>query len=344
MDRLTLHDVELRFIEPLVTSDGVFEGRRSVIIGIEQDGVTGWGEAPAFPSGRWGTVEAAWDALNDREVVTGQLPIPPIASAAVEAARADLAARLEHKPLHEHIGGTTRPIVARHTLGLFDDPDQLIARMGRLVDDGIRSFKVKVRPGWDVAHVAAVRRTFPRADLSVDANGSYHDPQDSAFDAFARDGVDLIEQPFRPDDLAAHAALKARRTIPVCVDETIRSVADVRHVLAADAADVLAVKANRLGLSATLQILAIAADTGVGVKIGGTFDTAIGRRHLLAIATLDGVLDAEVAPPRGYLASDIASYPPLIAGAVTPDRRPGIGVDPDPELLEQLEVRRASIQ
>jgi O-succinylbenzoate synthase len=343
MDRISIHEVVLRFIEPLATTDGSFDQRRSVLIGIERDGETGWGEAAAFPSGRWGTAEAAWEALADPAVAGGALPVPPIASAAVEAARADLAARLQGAPLHLHLGATARPVTARHTLGLFEQPESLVERVARLVEDGITSFKVKVRPGWDVDYVAAVRTAFPRIDLSVDANGSYHDPDDPAFDAMAEARVDLVEQPFRADDLASHAALKARRSVPVCVDEAIRSVADARRVLAADAADVLAVKANRLGLAASLQILRLAAEVEVGVKIGGTFDTAIGRRHLLALAVLPGVVDAEVAPPTGYLVDDVAAYPPLVAGTVTPDRLPGIGVVPDPEMLDALEVRRLSI-
>ena len=343
MARLVLHEVALRFTEPLVTSDGSFDERRSVLVAIERDGITGWGEAPAFPSGRWGTADAAWDALADSAVAAGGLPLPPIALAAVEAARADLEARFAGVPLHLHLGGRAHPITARHTLGLFDSPGDLVERVAGLVEGGITSFKVKVRPGWDVEYLTAVRRRFPRIDLSVDANGSYHDPKDPVFDAFRETGVDLVEQPFRPGDLAAHAALRARRTVPVCVDETIRSVADARHVLAANAADVLAVKANRLGLSATLQIIAMATEAGIGVKVGGTFDCAIGRRHLLAIATLEGVVDAEVAPPTGYLSADVASYPPLIVGTVTPDRLPGIGADPDPELLDAVELRRLSI-
>ncbi|OFW66475.1 MAG: hypothetical protein A2Z12_05465 [Actinobacteria bacterium RBG_16_68_21] len=343
MDRITLHEVVLRFKEPLVTGEGSFAERRSILVGVTKGEITGWGEAPAFPSGRWGTAEAAWDALADPAVARGATPVPPIASAAVEAARADLESRRLGTPLHRHLGGFARPVVARHTLGLFDDPGQLVAGIGRLAEAGITSFKVKVRPGWDLDYVTAARSAFPGIDLSLDANGSYHDPLDPVFDGFAAAAVDLIEQPFRPDDLAAHAALRARRSVPVCVDETIRSVADARRVLAAQAADVLSLKANRLGLSATLQILAIAAEEGVGVKVGGTFDTAIGRRHLLAIAVLDGVVDAEVAPPLGYLETDVASYPPLIAGSVTPDRLPGIGVDPDPESVDALQVRRVTI-
>jgi L-alanine-DL-glutamate epimerase-like enolase superfamily enzyme len=89
-------------------------------------------------------------------------------------------------------------------------------------------------------------------------------------------------------------------------------------------------------------ILASARTVGVAVKAGGTFDTAIGRRHLLAFATLTGVSDAEAAPPSTCLAADVADYPPLSDGMVTPDYRPGIGVEPDTERLEELEISRCS--
>jgi O-succinylbenzoate synthase len=344
IERLHLHEIELEFTEPLVTPDGSYPSRRSVLVGVEAFGEIGWGEAPAFPSRHWGTAEAAWEALVGSMADGGRpAPLPPIAHAALQAARVDLEARLAGLPLHQSLGGSARPIRARHTFGLAEDPGLLVERAAAVVANGISAVKIKVRPGWDIDQITEVRSAFRSLDISVDANATYRDPYDPAFDALAEADVSLVEQPFAAEDLDSHVALRKREILPVGLDEAIRSTHDARRILQAGAADVVSVKANRLGLEAATKILALAAAEGVAVKVGGTFDTSIGRRFLLAFATLDGVSDAEIAPPSGYLVSDVADYPDLIDGTITPDDRPGIGTDPDHDRLADLEIRRTTI-
>jgi O-succinylbenzoate synthase len=237
----------------------------------------------------------------------GTAPLPPIANAALQAARADLEARLAGLPLHQTLGGSTRPIRARHTFGLVEEPSVLVERVAAVVVAGISAVKLKIRPGWDIEHITEVRGAF------------------------------------RSLDLDAHAALRKRELLAVGLDEAIRSTGDARRILQAGAADLLSLKANRLGLEAATKIRDLASSEGVAVKVGGTFDTSIGRRLLLAFATLEGVTDAEIAPPSGYLVTDVADYPDLVAGTITPDDRPGIGIDPDHDRLADLEIRRTTI-
>ena len=344
IERLHLHEIELEFTDPLVTPEGSFSSRRSVLVGVEASGEVGWGEAPAFPSRRWGTAEAAWEALESRVNLGGTAaPLPPIANAALQAARADLEARLAGLPLHQTLGGSTRPIRARHTFGLVEEPSVLVERIAPLVAAGISAVKLKIRPGWDIQPIVEVRTAFRSLDISVDANATYRDPYDPVFEALAGAGVSMIEQPFAADDLDSHAALRKREILTVGLDEAIRSTGDARRILQVGAADLLSLKANRLGLEAATKILDLASSEGVAVKVGGTFDTSIGRRLLLAFATLEGVTDAEIAPPSGYLVTDVAAYPDLIGGTITPDDRPGIGVDPDQGRLADLEIRRTTI-
>lgn len=341
-ETIGLREIRVPFLEPLVTADGRFTERRSVLVSVSKDGHTGWGEAAAFPSARWGTADDAWDSIVAME--PGRLPHQPIAAAAVQAARSDAEARRRAMPLHQHLGGRRRRVVARHSLGLPAGSRALVDRVDRLVASGIAAVKVKVRPGTDVEPILALRAAHPTLDIGVDANGGYDDPEDIVFDAFDHLGVSTVDQPFPTDDLSAHAALRRRPlALRVCLDESITSVAAAVTALAARAADLVSVKVGRLGLEAARAVLASARTTGTGFKVGGTFDTAIGRRHLLAFATLPGITDAEVSPPSGYLSADVADYPPLVDGTVTPDEAAGIGVDPDPDRLAELEVRAANV-
>jgi len=344
VDRIRLFDVDLRFRQPLATPDGVYTGRRSVIVALDGNGHTGWGEAPTFPSGRWGTIDQVWEALAAFDPAGDSLPDTPVAAAGLQAALADLAARRAGLPLYDYLGGSRTAVTARGTVGFADEPGDTVARIGALTAAGVRAVKLKIGPGRDLVPVQEVRRAFPHLDISVDANGQYSSAADPVFAGLDDLGVTLIEQPLPSGDLAGLRDLRGRIRAAVCVDESIRSVGDAGAILDAGAADVLSVKVNRLGLAAWRQILRLAIPAGVGVKIGGTFDTAIGRRHLLAAATLDGVVDAEIAPPTGYLRDDFASYPPLIAGAVTPEAVPGIGTEPSLAEIERLMVRSTSIR
>lgn len=338
--RVALHDVALQFRFPLTTADGWYRGRRSVLVAVEDEGTVGWGEAAAFPSGRWGTIDEAWEALTAWNPA-GPHPAMPLAAAATQAALADLAARRAGLPLCRHLGGDLRPIRARLTTGLLATPDDLVERLDTLVASGATAVKIKIGPGHDTDHLRAARQAFPDLDLSVDANGAYTDPADPVFAALDAAGVGLVEQPFPPGNLTAAAALRPRLSAAVCIDEDLRSPDDARRVLAAGAADVLALKTMRLGLAASSTILAMCRDAGAGVKAGGTFDTVVGRHHVLAFATLPGVVDAEAGPPASYLDDPLGEYPGFVAGTVTPVDAPGIGPGPDAERLRQATVRRA---
>jgi O-succinylbenzoate synthase len=319
------------------------ETRSSVIVALDADDHTGWAEAPAFPSGRFGTASHAFDDLADPAAWIGNLPSVPIASAAYQSAAADLTARSLGIPLHERLGASGGPVVARHPIGLRTAID-VDREAAWLRTHGIAAVKVKISPDADLDPIRALRTEMPNLDIGVDANESYADPADPVFSELDLLGVSFVEQPFPAADLGAHAVLRERVRMAVCLDESITNVADVRHAVAAGAADQVAVKLNRLGLDALLEILELAARSGIEVQLGGTFDTSIGRRHLLAASGLPGIVDAAVGPPAAYLSEDLAPYPALMDGTVRPDAAPGIGVEPDAVHLDVIALETAKVE
>ncbi len=339
MTRLTLYDIALRFREPLVTAAGTYAERRSVIVALETDGITGWGEAATMPSGAWGSIDEVW-----KELVAGEPSGIGPAAAALQAARADYEARRAGVPLWRHLGASGRPVPARVTFGLHDSPGTLVAAVQRVAATGVAAVKIKIAPGRDLLQIAAVRAALPDLDISVDANGAYGSADDPVFVALDQLGVGLVEQPFPPGNLSASAALRTRVDMPVGLDEAIRSVVDAARAIAADAADVLSLKIGRLGLETSREILRIASDAGVGVKAGGTFDTAVGRHMILAFAGLPEVRDAEAGPPDAYLVHPPGRYPAVVDGMITPSADPGIGEVIDRDLLEQIAITTQDVQ
>ena len=65
------------------------------------------------------------------------------------------------------------------------------------------------------------------------------------------------------------------------------------------------------------------------MRVGGMFETSIGRAHVLAVAAALDAGPAEAAPPAWYLAADPVDDPlGAVPGGVLPTDRPGIGLVP----------------
>ena len=96
-----------------------------------------------------------------------------MAKAAVENAIWDIEAQQKLVPLSRLIGGTRDEISSGVSLGIRDNPQTLVAVVEKELAAGYQRIKLKIKPGKDIDFVAAVRRQFPRIQLSVDANSAY---------------------------------------------------------------------------------------------------------------------------------------------------------------------------
>ena len=122
------------------------------------------------------------------------------------------------------------------SLGIEKTVPTLVDQVLAHVAQGYQRIKLKIKPGWDVDVVRAVRDAYPSGLLSVDANTAYtladaeHLRQLDAFDLL------MIEQPLAHDDMVDHAALQRAhpdRHLPRRVD---RARAEPRHTRSRSAA------------------------------------------------------------------------------------------------------------
>jgi len=318
--------------EPFVNAAVTVNERRVVVISIAGDGKIGWGEAAPYPGITPDTADDAWSTLQRGSVLS------PSAAAAIEEAEADLQARSNSRPLWENIGGSPRSIPTSVAVGLDDDPVQ------RVEATGAAAVKLKIRPGNDVARVAAMRGALPNTPVGVDANGSYRWEDRSALLELDGLGVDYVEQPFAADDLASHARLRDELVASVALDEPIDSAAGAIRAIEAGACDLVVVKPSRVGLAASRVIHDIALVAGLRIKASGLLETEIGRASTLAVATLPAATHSDIAPSSWYLAGSIGgSETDSTSGSITPSNNPGIGFTPDPEAFAPYVVREAAI-
>jgi O-succinylbenzoate synthase len=219
------------------------------------------------------------------------------------------------------------------------DNGQLLDVVERFLDQGYRRLKIKIKPGRDVGQVTALREEFPDTPLMVDANGAYG-PRD--LETFRKlDGFDLlmIEQPFAWDDLVDHANLQKAIKTPVCLDESVASINDLRTALALQSCRILNIKPARVGgLTIARIIHDVCHSHKMPVWCGGLLETGIGRAHNLALASLPGfVMPNDISASNRYFETDIVEPEFTLnpQGTITVPRGSGIGVEVMEERLDE---------
>jgi o-succinylbenzoate synthase len=289
-----------------------------------------------------------WDTVAEAMAPTAAVTGNHFARAGLEMACWDLLAQSWDAPLADALGyQSAQRVEAGVSLGIEPTIDALMEQVAHHVGDGYRRVKLKIRPGWDVEPVRAVREAFPALALQVDANGGYA-PEDCDRLA-ALDGYDLlmVEQPFAADDLLAHAALARRVATPVCLDETVTSVAVLRSALALRACAIVNVKVSRLGgIGPAVAVHDACREAGIPVWCGGMHEFGVGRAANLAVASLPGfTLPSDVSGSDKYYRADIVT-PPIRArdGSVAvPRDRPGIGLTVDEDAVREHTLRSRTL-
>jgi O-succinylbenzoate synthase len=177
--------------------------------------------------------------------------------------------------------------------------------------------------------------------LQVDANTAY-----TVADARQLARLDpfdllLIEQPLDEDDVLGHAELAKTVRTPICLDESITSARSAADAIALGACAIVNVKPGRVGgyLEAR-RIHDVCAAHGVPVWCGGMLETGLGRAANVALAALPGfTLPGDTSASDRYYRTDITEPFRLDQGHLAVPTGPGLGVEPIPDLLDEVTVR-----
>ncbi len=365
---LKIESVELREIKlPLIhffeTSFGRTFERRMVIARVrDADGGEGWGECTAgegpFYNEEW--TGAAWETLRtylapmamsaeieraaDISGLMRKVRGNRMAKAAIETACWDLEARHLGIPLWKHLGGVRDEIPCGVSIGIQDSVEQLFEKIEKELAAGYQRIKIKIKPGWDIKVVEAVRQRFPDILLMGDANSAYTLADAPMFQAMDQFNLMMFEQPLAHDDMLDHSKLQAEIATPVCLDESIHSADDARKALELKACRIINVKLGRVGGYAEAKSLeTVAREGGIPVWCGGMLETGIGRAHNIAMATLAGfTLPGDVSASSRYWEEDIIEPPVLVStkGTIKAPTGPGIGYEVNMRRLDAVTIRK----
>jgi O-succinylbenzoate synthase len=357
IESLSLHHLSMPLVAPFETSFGREVDRECILIALQGDGLTGYGECVAahYPGYNYETTGTAWHILKDfiaplilgqdiKDAADFQARISGIrghhlAKAGVEMALWDLLGKSSGKPLRELLGGERQRVDVGVSVGLQESPDALVRTVSQYVESGYARIKIKIKPGRDVGDTSAVRHAFPAVRLQVDANSAF--TLESAQALKPLDDLDLllIEQPLFEDDIWDHRKLQQEFRTPICLDESIVSARHARYALEMKACRVINIKASRLGgLSQALEVHNLCRSQGVPVWCGGMLETGVGRASNLALAALPGfTLPADISASSRYYLRDITVETFTLNGNSTIDvpEGPGLGVTLDPKVVKQ---------
>ncbi len=344
---MRLIDLALPLRAPFANAASSVDVRRLILVGIEQDGLTGWGEAAPYPGITTEDVGDVWSALHQQAELVAKRHLghlPATAAAAIDQACEDLAARQQGLPLWARVGGSDRRITATVAIGMEPTPRQTVSKVTEAVERGFRAVKLKIGPGHDSQFIRAVREAFGDLSLAADANGGY-DLGDSFFDDVDALGLAYLEQPLGAIRLAEHGLLRERLETPICLDESMHTSASARQAIDASVADIVCLKPAMLGVRDVATLTRIAVAGGIAVKMSGLIETSVGRSHTLALASLSGVVHADLTPPTWFLSGDVSDHRwRLDDGTIAQHTGIGIGIGIDLDAMAGVIEREATIR
>jgi o-succinylbenzoate synthase len=364
--KLTLREIHLPLVEPFETSFGRVALRRILLVEADADGICGWGECTAgeSPFYCYETVETAWHIMRDflwtalrgREIesasrvhdLLSHVRGHNMAKAALETALWDAEAKRENLPLAKLLGGTREEISCGVSIGIQPSLDTLIAKVASELAAGYQRIKIKIKPGWDVELVRAIRDRFPRIRLMADANSAYT-LRDAALlkqlDAFY---LIMIEQPLGSDDIFSHAQLQRQIETPICLDECIHDELHARAAIESGACHIINIKLGRVGgHTSARRVHDLCQAKSVPVWCGGMLESGIGRAHNIAMSTLPNfTLPGDVSASRRYWQEDIIEPEVEVTpqGTIRVSNGPGIGYVPRLDRIESLTHRREVLE
>jgi O-succinylbenzoate synthase len=363
IDQITLNRLSMPLVSPFETSFGRSIDRECILITLQSEGITGYGECVADrdPGYSYETTGTAWHILEEfiTPAILGQdaedfhRRVTPIrghnlAKAGVEMALWDLLGKREDKSLRDLLGGVRNKVDVGVSVGLQSTPEILVQTVESYLSQGYGRIKIKIKPGRDVRDTEAVRKAFPAIKLQVDANSAY--TLETSESILPLDAFDLllIEQPLHEDDIWEHHYLQEKFQTPICLDESIITPRHARVALDMGACKIINIKAGRVaGLSQAVAIHDLCQAGGIPVWCGGMLETGIGRASNLALASLPGfVLPADISASNRYYSRDITNESFVLNpdSTINVPNKPGLGVTLDNDAVKQFSLAQLTLK
>lgn len=360
INRVDIFLVRLPLVQPFTTSFGTETHKEALLIKISADECYGWGECVASPAPYYSyetnqtallimknflipILNAQQDfSMKDVQVQFTRIRGHHMAKAAVENALLDILARKHNRPLHSIINGNPQKIRSGISIGIKDNPKELLESIQQAVQRKYHRVKVKIKKGRDIDVLKTIRKTFPVINLMADANADYSIGDLALLKRLDEFNLMMIEQPLEYDDIYFHSLVQKELRTPICLDESIKNLNDAKVAIKLNSCRIINIKQGRVGgILAARAIQDYCLKNGVDCWSGGMLETGVGRAFNIHLQTLPGfTLPGDTSETSRYFAEDIVDQPVVLDedGFIDIPSGPGIGVEVIPKKLKKFTI------
>ena len=272
-----------------------------VVITIESEGVTAIGSGILYRSsgatviGLWhewlkatlgNLTKDAWQ-VSWQSLIKRIIPTEPGLAFALDTAFWDLKGQQEQHSLVDLLGGVVHNPLAVTEQIFIADWEQSERELAEIVSRGTTKLKVKTgfSPAEDIQLIRKVRQFVGNdVEIRVDANRAYSLSESRAlYKAMADLGVLAVEEPL--NNRADLGRFRREIGLPVMLDESVLTTADLEEAIASEAIDSLNIKLTRVGgISEAMTYQRRCEAAGVAVSLGCNEDLGPGMAAILHLA------------------------------------------------------------
>jgi L-alanine-DL-glutamate epimerase-like enolase superfamily enzyme len=345
----------------------------ALIVKVTTDaGITGWGEVDGCPYVTKAVIEAPMShtlVTGLRALLIGEDPLETArlwqkmyqgtlyygregaviqAMAGIDLALWDIKGKALQQPVYKLLGGGFRKRLRVYASNMFQFTAEATAERARKAQDAGYS---AVKFGWepfgqdpktDCAYLSAIRAAVGEdMDVMLDV-GLIWDAKTTLQRARLFEPYKLawIEEPLSPDDLQGYAKVAEGTETKIAAGEEESTVAGFTRLMDLGRIDVVQVDLTRCGLTQAMAIARLAEQRRLPV-INHNFTTDINvaaSLHFLASVPNAFIMEYCVEPSE--ISRSLARNPiPIRDGHAEVPEDPGLGVEPDPAIIEKYLVR-----
>ncbi|WP_188069171.1 o-succinylbenzoate synthase [Brevibacillus brevis] len=348
IERIELQQLHMPLRFRFETSFGYTTIKELILVSVYGEGEVGHAESVAMSAPYYSeeTTGTAWHMMEKfmiPKLFSSEIETPedvdrlfaPIrrnnmAKAALEGAIWDLYSKQKGISLAKALGGEKAVIDVGISIGIEPTVDQVLAKVERHLSEGYKKIKVKIKPGFDVEVIRAIRERFGEGvPLMADANSAYTMEHLDVMKELDHYGLMMIEQPLAHDDIIDHAKLQRELSTPICLDESIHNVDDARKAIELGSCGIINIKVGRVGgLTESKRIHDLCQAHDIPVWCGGMIESGVGRAHNIAITSLPNfTIPGDTAASSRYWEEDIVEngVELMAPGQLAVPDSPGIG-------------------
>lgn len=336
--RLSAVPFDLQFKHPFTVSGFSRTHTPIVLIRLEFQGMTGYGEA-TMPPYLGESHESVLAFLKQIDLsgfpspfevdtilhyVDGLTENNNAAKAGFDIALHDLICKLKGITVSSYFNIERSTPLSSFTIGL-DTPGKMVKKAEEAIEMGFKVLKIKLGSDQDRLIMKETLQVW-NGPFSIDANQGWSDKERSLDFVFElqENGASFIEQPFRKEDLASASWLTERSPLPIIADESVKRLKDLD--LIKDCFHGINVKLMKsTGLHEAYRMIQKARELNMKIVTGCMAESSCAVTAMANLAPLADWVDLD---GPFLITNDPFSGVQLQDGRLLLPDQPGIGVSP----------------